>query len=205
MKHFDTGAWADFARGQVTGQQRLLMAAHLAECGDCARISSVLQRICTLSLDPEPPPHLIEAACEVFPSSPVPAGLDLPLLGAKLLARAASVGFRRQGELAAPRVRYQVDGLVLELQLQREPGRTEGTLVGMLGHSEPSSSGSSQVDVSGLPVYLLWRGKVLSQTSSNPLGEFLLDFVPRSGLRLCLPLPEAGGRIEVSLKRLLGL
>lgn len=205
MKHFDAGAWADFVRGEISGQQRMLMTAHLAECGDCSRISSVLQRISALSLTPEPPPHLIDSACDVFPTAPLPAGLDLPLLAARLVARAASVGVRQQGEWVLPRVRYQIDGLVLELQMQRDSGRTEGTVVGMLGYSELNPSGNSQVDVSGLPVYLLWKGKVLSQTSSNPLGEFLLDVVPRSGLRLCLPLPQAGGRIEVPLKRLLGL
>lgn len=205
MKHFDAGAWADYVRNQVSGQQRLAMSEHLAHCSNCREVHRLLRSVNVVADSPEPALHMVELACQVFPDS-TPADLDLPRLTLRRLPAIGTSELQlRRGVAAASHHRYQVNDLIVELQLQHEAGQPEATLVGVIGYSGSSPSGDSQIDLFGIPVYLLWKGKVLAQTSINELGEFLLEFELRSQLKLCVPLAQAGGRIEISLKRLLGL
>ncbi len=206
MKHFDAGAWADFVRDQVAHPQRQRMEEHLRSCHQCEVTAAMFSRIRQLGEQPEPDAALVDAALDVFPAPQPATGLELPLLTTRLLESGASssaaTGLR--GGLAGGRhLTYQVNNLVLELRLQEEAGQPQSTLVGMIGPKSGMGSGEAPLVIRGLPVYLLLRRRILARTRSNEFGEFLLEFEPRTSMRLCVPLAEAGGRIEVPLSRLL--
>lgn len=206
MTHFDAAAWADFACDQVAHPLRQRMEEHLRTCTQCEAAAAMFLRLRRLGEQPQPDRALVEAAYDVFPSPQPPTGLELPRLFTRLLSgagRETAMPGLRSGIAPSRQVRYQADNLILELRLLEEPGQPQSTLVGMIGPKAAFASGETPVAVRGLPVYLLLRSKVLAQTSSNEFGEFLLEFEPRTSMRLCVPLALAGARIEVPLSRLL--
>jgi hypothetical protein len=46
------------------------------------------------------------------------------------------------------------------------------------------------------------RESLVESTVCNQFGEFQMEYEPRRNLRLYVPLPEAGKRLEIPLSRL---
>jgi hypothetical protein len=75
----------------------------------------------------------------------------------------------------------------------REPALAAGQIA---NHMQPEQR------VSGVPVILMSGKEVVGRTVSNGSGEFQIECRAKKSLRLCVPLQQAGKRIEVPLKNL---
>ena len=67
------------------------------------------------------------------------------------------------------------------------------TLIGQL--ADRNKPATSTADV---PVWLMERKSLVASTLCNRFGEFQLEYAPARNLRLHVPLPAAGKRLEVS-------
>jgi hypothetical protein len=205
MKHFDLGRWMDYVRGVAAGQELALLEAHLADgCPECRQTVELLSRIAEhLSRQAayEPPAALRERAVRIFPPRVLERPPALPVLAARLLYDS----FRdpqplgvRSSQRAGRQVLYEAGDFSIDLRLENESPRGPVTVVGQIANrSDPEKP------VSGVPVFVLAGEEVLTSGHSNQYGEFQIESLWKRNLRLCVPVAEAGKRIEVPLSRLL--
>jgi hypothetical protein len=99
---------------------------------------------------------------------------------------------------ASRQMLYEAGDFCLDLRFDRERDSLEVMLVGQVANQK-----NPEFRVAKLPVLILSGQKVVTQTASNEFGEFSLEYIPRPNLRLCVPVKDAGVRLEVPLKRLL--
>jgi hypothetical protein len=67
-------------------------------------------------------------------------------------------------------------------------------LVGQIANQK-----SPDETMSNLPVILLSGGREVSRSISNSFGEFQMEYVPHSDLRLLVPIESTGQELEVLL------
>lgn len=203
MKHFDLWQWADFVRDLASPAVQAEMAAHLSSgCTRCERNAATLKAVADVALSEaqyEPPAYAIRLAQAIYPYAP-PEKSRLQKLVARLVHDTAlaplPAGIRNQERLSR-RALYEAGGYHLDLQLELEPSRGVITLVGQLADRIQPSTSTAEV-----PVWLMDREGMVKTTVCNELGEFQLEYQPRRHLRLFVPLPEAGKRLEIPLSRL---
>jgi len=210
MGHYEIGEWADFARNLLSERERSEMEQHLASsCARCGATLEFLRRVTDAAA--------AERAYDSATSGLMPSAsalfhgrgartMDkvieaLQLLVANLTYDSAS-DLLPQGARAhraeTRQMMFQAGDFCLDLRVDRELDSGRVTLVGQLANPK-----NPQIQMAQLPVLILAGDKILTQTASNEFGEFSLEYVPRQNLRLCVPLDDAGVRVEVPLKRLL--
>lgn len=202
MKHFDLWQWADFVRGLADPALQAAMAAHLSGCAQCQRNAEMLKAVAGAARSEaqyEPPAYAIRLAEVLYAYAP-PEKSRLRKLVARLVHDTAleplPAGIRNQ-ERRSRRALYEAGGYHLDLQLELEPARGVITLVGQLADRIQPSTSTAEV-----PVWLMERESLVESTVCNELGEFQLEYEPRRHLRLFVPLPEAGKRLEIPLSRI---
>lgn len=212
MSHYEIGRWADFARNVTAPRERAKMEEHLAsQCAECGATLEFLRKVtATAALEPNyesVTPDLSAAARRVFTlpalatrwPDKVLKALQV-LVGRLTFDSAADLqpAGARAHRTDTRQVMYEAGDFCLDLRFDRERDSMHIMLVGQVANQK-----NPEFRVARLPVFILSGQKVVSQTASNEFGEFSLEYIPRSNLRLCVPVPEAGVRLEVSLKRLL--
>jgi len=202
MKHFSIWQWVDYARGLSDAGDRAAMDAHLASgCARCARTARTFRTVTAIAggeAGNEPPEHTIRYAQAVYslfrPETP-----SLPRLLARLvhdsLRQPLPAGIRAQAGLSRHAL-YEAGSYYLDLQFDLAPASGPVTLVGQLADRRNPSA-----DVA-VPVLLMQQKSVVASTLCDRFGEFQLEYSPARDLRLCLPLREAGKRLEIPLNRL---
>jgi hypothetical protein len=105
-----------------------------------------------------------------------------------------------EGARAAPdttiQVMYHAGDYAIDLQIEREPESTELALVGQI-----VNRASAGAPLANLPVVLMARKKLITQSHSNRFGEFCLVSKVQGGLRLCMPIATVGRQLEIPLTR----
>jgi hypothetical protein len=202
MKHFDIWQWADYVRGLADDAHRSAMDAHLSSgCARCARTASTFRSMAAIAdgeAGREPPEHAIRYAQAVY-SLFRPEPTSLPRLLARLVhdsvRQPLPAGFRAQARLSRHAL-YEAGSYYLDLQLEWQRPSGLVSLVGQLADRRNPSA------YTAVPVWLMHRKSVVASTLCDRFGEFQMEYTPAPDLRLCVPLREAGKRLEIPLNRL---
>ena len=212
MRHYEAGEWADFARDVLTSGERAEMEGHLISgCSECAAQLEFIRRVAATAASEvvyeSVTPDLAVAARRIFAKQPAGARWSdkviqaLLVLGSHLTYDSAvdlQPAGARSNRAASRQMVYEAGDFCLDLRFDRERASMQVMLVGQVANQK-----NPDFSVARLPVLILSGKKVVTQTASNEFGEFSLEYTPRPNLRLCVPLTDAGVRLEVSLKRLL--
>ena len=203
MKHYDNWHWADFVRDLVEPTLRRSMASHLSTgCGRCAKVVDMLRAVTVSARQEaqyEPPASAVRIARALFATAN-PEKISLRRLVGRLIhdsfLEPLPAGLRAQDRVSR-RALYEAGGYHVDIQLERQPTSDIVTLVGQLAdHVQPETS------TADVPIWLMERESLVESTVCNQFGEFQLEYEPRRNLRLYVPLPEAGKRLEIPLSRL---
>ncbi len=196
MRHFHLEGWADFARQQVSPQQKAAMQDHLDRgCQRCRKIVEMWQSVLdTAGREASYQPQ--ESAVRSLKGYYALYKPQKPLLGA-VLARLISDSFLqplpagvRSSAPAARQFVYRAENLIVDLRLESQPGSDRISLIGQVLDSQHPDAGPGSV-----LVILLRDGETAAETASNEYGEFHLEFQPHDGLMLSLRAGEKGSII----------
>lgn len=198
--HYDPGRWVDFVRGVVDTQDRERMQAHLdGGCTECRELAGLLSRIAqraTADASYEVPDHVVRNARALYSLHRPEEVRLLP----RTIARLVYDSFRepllagvRSQQCVAHQLMYEAGPYCVDLRLEKERDSTNVRLVGQIANREHGAVGVPEV-----PVFLLSRNLVVNKTTTNKFGEFAMEYIPRSGLRLFAPIPGEN-HIEVRL------
>jgi hypothetical protein len=186
----------DYARGLVDAEERAAMDQHLREgCVRCAAQSRLFSRVAELASaddDYEPPEYARHAARAVF-ALHRPDIVQTPLLPLRLVYDSfrdlAPMGVR-SGQPMTRHVLYEAGPYAVDLKLDHERGARTLLLTGQVANAQEPEA------VRGIPILLLDGKTVVVSGSSNPSGEFQMEYEPRPGLRL---LVDIGGTHQIEL------
>ena len=200
-RHFDITEWADYVRNVVTQEQHEQMLAHLRSgCSRCEKIQTLLSRFAGICLR--------EAQYEI----PRPAEQQVKALAGLARAPRRSALARLLGSLVydslndpqpiGVRGTHQINRQVLfhagdysvDLRFEHEKGSASMVLVGQIANQK-----SPEENLANVPVILVSGDRELTRSVSNTFGEFQLEYVPESDLRLLVPLETKGQELEVVL------
>ncbi|MGC2696604.1 MAG: hypothetical protein WA738_12530 [Candidatus Angelobacter sp.] len=200
-RHFDITEWADYVRNVVSAEQKEQMLAHLqAGCSKCEKVQTLMSRFATICTR--------EAAFQV----PRAAELQVKALVALNKAPRRSALERLLGNLVYDSVNdpqpvgvrgtHQINRQVLfhageysvDLRFEHEKGSASMVLVGQIANQN-----APEDMLANVPVILVAGTRELTRSISNTFGEFQLEYVPESDLRLLVPLESKGQELEVQL------
>lgn len=201
VRHFDITEWADYVRDVVSAQQSHEMQAHLqAGCSKCEKVQGLLSRFATICLR--------EATFQV----PRAAELQVKALVALTRTPRRSAFQRLLGSLVYDSINdpqpvgvrgtHQINRQVLfhageysvDLRFEHEKGSASMVLVGQIANQN-----APEDTLANVPVILVAGNRELTRSISNTFGEFQLEYVPESDLRLLVPLEAKGQELEVQL------
>ncbi|HEU4414214.1 MAG TPA: hypothetical protein VFT65_05475 [Candidatus Angelobacter sp.] len=201
VRHFDITEWADYVRDVVSAQQSQEMQAHLqAGCSKCEKVQGLLSRFATICLR--------EATFQV----PRAAELQVKALVALTRTPRRSAFQRLLGSLVYDSINdpqpvgvrgtHQINRQVLfhageysvDLRFEHEKGSASMVLVGQIANQN-----APEDTLANVPVILVAGNRELTRSISNTFGEFQLEYVPESDLRLLVPLEAKGQELEVQL------
>lgn len=204
MTHFDIARWTDFVRGLLEPVNRAAMQAHLnSGCEQCRRTADRLQRFATVARAEtryQVPEYAVRSA-KAFFALQQPARVSiLPRMAVRLVYdsfRQPLPAGVRSGHRISRQVLYQAGDYALDLRLEHERGSTHVSLVGQIANQKAPSK--PMVDL----LILLVAGKqIVGRAVSNAFGEFQMEYEPKRGLRLWVPVEGGEKRIEVALNGL---
>jgi hypothetical protein len=204
MKHFEVEQWLDFVHGLAGAREAMAMEQHLSHgCKKCRAMVRGLRRfVAGAAADAryQIPDWAVRLACDIFEPQRPEKVLLLPRLLAKLVFdsfREPALGGVRSQEDSMHRAMYQAGDYCVDLRMEHERGADAVVLVGQIANrTQPERR------VSGVPVILMSGKQVVGRTVSNDSGEFQIECQAKKLLRLCVPLRQAGKRIEVPLRNL---
>jgi hypothetical protein len=200
-RHFDITEWADYARKTASPEQQSEMASHLkAGCPKCEKIEQLLTKfmaVCARESAYELPRHA-ERSVKAL------AGLGKPakrsaferLWGTLVFDSSNAplpVGVRGSHQISR-HVLFHAGDYSVDLRFEHERGSASMVLVGQIANQK-----SPEEAMGNLPVILLAGEREVSRSISNSYGEFQMEYVPDSDLRLLVPLESSGQELEVLL------
>jgi hypothetical protein len=203
MKHFSIWQWVDHVRGLDEEGTRPAMDAHLSSgCRRCGRIVDVLRGVVRTAQGErsfEPSEQALRNAQAIYPLYAAESE-SLPRLVARLLHDSflapQPAGLRTQSRVARHAL-FLAGSYHLDLQLEHQPASGMVTLTGQLAdQSRPDASRA------GTPVWLKERKRLVATTLCNQFGEFHFQYDIERDLKLHLPLPTDGKRLEIELNSL---
>ena len=210
MRHYEVGEWSDFARNVLSYKQRTEMQEHLTTgCAECGALLEFIGKVAAAAAAEmaceSVTPELAISARRVFTNQHRHVRWRDKVIQA-LQVRVAQLTFdstvdlqpagARANRAASRQMLYDAGDFCIDLRFDRERDSQRVMLVGQVANQK-----NPEFSVAKLPVLILSGEKVITQTASNEFGEFSLEYVPRPNLRLCVPLADAGVRLEVSLER----
>jgi hypothetical protein len=198
-KHFDIWEWVDFVRHTGDPAKSSAMKAHLsAGCRRCERLVRVLEdfaRRAPNAARHEPPAHVVRRAEAIFPARRAESTLVGRLIYDSF-REPLPAGMRAHGQVARHAL-YEAGDLFVDLQLEQTPSGTMSLLGQISDRERPQGAAAAPTPV------LLTSGRVLVASAvCNLLGEFELTYKPARDVRLHVPLPHAGGHVELRMDEL---
>jgi phage FluMu protein Com len=200
-RHFDITEWADYARNTAPPELRSEMASHLeAGCPRCEKIEQLFAKLIVVCAR--------ESAYELPRQSErsvkALAGLGKPERRSALgrlwatlvydsLNAPQPVGVRGSHQISR-HVLFHAGDYSVDLRFEHEKGSASMVLVGQIANQK-----APEEAMGNLPVILLAGKREVSRSISNSYGEFQMEYVPDSDLRLLVPLESTGQELEVLL------
>jgi hypothetical protein len=191
MRHVTVEDLINYLDGRPTDVEKLTLETHLTACADCNELKQEFQAL-TLRLREdssfEPPADLVQWGVSLFQPVMQPesksgsvrkiiAALVFDTLDQPMLA-----GVRRMG--APPRqLLFRAGDVDVDVKIESMEANDRITLVGQV------LSGASKF-FDNTPVKLESHGIVRYRTTTNVVGEFSFDEVPKDTYHLSVDLPE---------------
>jgi hypothetical protein len=200
-RHFDITDWADYVRNVVPAEQREQMSAHLqGGCSKCEKIQAMLSHfagICQREAAYEVPRFAEQQAKALMGLARAPRQTALQRLLGSLIYDSVNdpqpVGVRGTHQINR-QVLFHAGDYSVDLRFEHEKGSASMVLVGQIANQK-----SPQENLANVPVILVAGTRELTRSISNTFGEFQLEYVPESDLRLLVPLESKGQELEVVL------
>jgi hypothetical protein len=201
--HFDVTEWADFVRDAVSPERQERMLAHLQHgCSKCERIKGVLQKfaaICKREAAYEVPRFTEQQVKALMGLAKAPRPSAFQRIWASLVYDSVNdpqpVGVRGAHQINR-QVLFHAGDYSVDLRFEHEKGSASMVLVGQIANQKTPDE-----MLANLPVILVAGNRELTRSISNTFGEFQLEYVPESDLRLLVPLEARGQELEVQLGR----
>jgi hypothetical protein len=202
-RHFDITEWADFARNLVTPEQTQEMNGHLrAGCTRCEKLQTLLTKlasVCAREIAFEVPRYAERSVKALASLGKESRRSAFQRLLATLSYDSANdplpVGVRGSHQISR-QVLFHAGDYSVDLRFEHEKGSSSMVLVGQIANQK-----SPDEVMANLPVILLTGKRELSRSISNSFGEFQMEYVPHTDLRLLVPLDEKGQELEVLLEK----
>ena len=186
-------------RGTSARARATAMQEHLSSgCKRCEGLVRVLRAFAERALQEagfEPPAEVVRLAQAIFPSRR-PERSVFARLVYDSFRDPLPVGLRAEDRLARHAL-YEADDVVVDLQLEQQPGTDFVTLVGQI-----SDRDRPRTNTTSLPVLLMTGRGLVASAVCNPLGEFEMEYKAARDLRLYVPLRESGGHLELRMDEL---
>jgi hypothetical protein len=200
-RHFDITEWADYVRNVVSADQHEQMLAHLrAGCAKCEKVQSVLARfavICAREAAFEIPRVAEQQVKALVGLAKAPRPTALQRLWASLVYDSLNdpqpVGVRGTHQINR-QVLFHAGDYSVDLRFEHEKGSASMVLVGQIANQK-----APEETLANVPVILVAGNREVTRSISNTFGEFQLEYVPESDLRLLVPLESRGQELEVLL------
>jgi hypothetical protein len=201
VRHFDITEWADYVRNTVSSDQNKFMQAHLqAGCSKCERIKALLSKfaaVCSREASYEIPRAAEQQVKAMIGLAKAPRRSALQRLWATLVYDSVNdpqpVGVRGTHQINR-QVLFHAGDYSVDLRFEHEKGSASMVLVGQIANQKTPDE-----LLANLPVILVAGNREVTRSISNTFGEFQLEYVPESDLRLLVPLESRGQELEVQL------
>ena len=202
-RHFDITEWADYARNLVSPEQDREMREHLQQgCSKCEKVQELLVKfsgVCARERSYEIPRHVersVKALASLGKQSRRSAFARLlATLTFDSMNNPQPAGVRGTHQISR-QVLFQAGDYSVDLRFEHEKGSANMVLVGQIANQK-----APEQTMSHLPVILLAGDREVSRSISNSFGEFQMEYVPHSDMRLLVPLESTGQELEVLLER----
>jgi hypothetical protein len=200
-RHFDITEWADYVRNVVAPEQHQQMLSHLQSgCSKCEKLHTLLSRLATIFLREaayEVPRYAEQQVKALVGLARAPRQSMLQRLLGNLIYDSQSdpqpVGVRGTHQINR-QVLFHAGDYSLDLRFEHEKGSASMVLVGQIANQKAPDD-----MLSNIPVILVAGNRELTRSISNTFGEFQMEYVPESDLRLLVPLESRGQELEVML------
>src|SRR5579884_3989684 len=204
-RHFDITEWADYVRDLVPAEQHEQMQNHLQHgCSKCERVEKVLSRfavICQRETAYEIPRRVEQQVKALVGLNSMPRRSVLERLLAAVVSDSINdpqpAGVRGTHQINR-QVLYHAGDYSVDLRFEHEKGSASMVLVGQIANQKTPDEMLANV-----PVILVAGTREVTRSLSNTFGEFQLEYVPESDLRLLVPLESRGQELEVQLGKTL--
>ena len=201
VRHFDITEWADYVRNTVSSDQNQLMQAHLqAGCYKCEKIKALLSKfaaVCSREASYQIPRAAEQQVKAMIGLAKAPRRSVLQRLWATLVYDSVNdpqpVGVRGTHQINR-QVLFHAGDYSVDLRFEHEKGSASMVLVGQIANQKTPDE-----LLANLPVILVAGNREVTRSISNTFGEFQLEYVPESDLRLLVPLESRGQELEVQL------
>ena len=200
-RHFDITQWADYVRNTVPNEQRERMLAHLqGGCSKCDKVRGVLSRfaiICKREAAYQIPRRAEQQVKAMVGLAKAPRLSTLQRIWGSLVYDSLNdpqpVGVRGTHQINR-QVLFHAGDYSVDLRFEHEKGSASMVLVGQIANQKTPDE-----MLANLPVILVAGNREVTRSISNTFGEFQLEYVPESDLRLLVPLESRGQELEVQL------
>ena len=189
MQHLTPEELVNYLEGQASSGERAALETHLASCKDCVEMKEDTQVLLTqLKADAsfEPPADLLQWGINLFQPVMRPEVGGLRKIIASLIFdtydQPMLAGVRHVG-LAPRQLVFRAGDVDVDVKIQSMEANDRVTLVGQV-----LSNSAKFFD--NTPVKLESHGTVRYRTSTNLVGEFSFDEVPKDDYHLSVDLPE---------------
>jgi hypothetical protein len=201
VRHFDITEWADYVRNAVPSDQQTLMQAHLqAACSKCEKLKALLSRfatVCSREASYQIPRAAEQQVKAMIGIASAPRRSILQRVWASLVYDSVNdpqpVGVRGTHQINR-QVLFHAGDYSVDLRFEHEKGSASMVLVGQIANQKTPDE-----MLANLPVILVAGNREVTRSISNTFGEFQLEYVPESDLRLLVPLESRGQELEVQL------
>lgn len=201
VRHYDITEWADYARNLADTDKNREMQAHLeAGCPKCEKLQQLFSRfalVCARESALEIPRQAEHSVKALFALGKESKRSAFQRLWATLTYDSAAslqpAGVRGTHQINR-QVLFHAGDYSVDLRFEHEKGSTSMVLVGQIANQK-----TPEQLMSNLPVILLAGEREVSRSISNSFGEFQMEYVPESDLRLLVPLESTGQELEVVL------
>src|SRR6476620_1432656 len=200
-RHFDITQWADYVRNAVPNEQREQMLAHLrGGCSKCDKVRGVLSRfaiVCKREAAYQIPRRAEQQVKAMVGLAKAPRLSTLQRIWGSLVYDSLNdpqpVGVRGTHQINR-QVLFHAGDYSVDLRFEHEKGSASMVLVGQIANQKTPDE-----LLANLPVILVAGNREVTRSISNTFGEFQLEYVPESDLRLLVPLESRGQELEVQL------
>lgn len=189
MKHIAQESLAEFVRHSTSPAEASLVRKHVDECRECSDVVGLFGQILRVGANEaayEPASGIVRAVKAYFEAeqkkTPQPKNVFELLFDS--LAQPMVAG-ARASVASARQLLYRVGTVYVDMRVDSELNSEQAALVGqMLDSAHPGHP------VAGVPVILMDGRKSIASTISNNNGEFHLEFLLKSNLRLSVTVGD---------------